>query len=304
MSSISTAKSSNIPNGCRRNSSIVRIFSLARQRGRIWRIVPMGMLPRWPTRSWQGHDGRTSRSGTRRAPGIEPLLNDCFWSDRILVTKCRSESSCSTRRNQSHGCMRHGCWNSAADSTRRPRPGSASTDASPRSGTRAALAERWLATDQAIQQRVRMLADDNDPQVRFQVALSLGAWPDDRAVLPLARIALAQIDDPWTRLAVQTAVPRRAGARVAAYSIVMGELLGDATPERLNFVSELAALDSPAARQEPREVGEVLQAAFALEGSQGRAWQMAVRRGWPRASRPAASPGPRFSPSSHRSVNP
>jgi len=140
-----------------------------------------------------------------------------------------------------------------------------------------ALAERWLAGDAAIQQRVLALAADDDPQVRFQVALSLGAWDDDRVLHPLARIALAQIDDLWTRLAVETAVPRRAGALLCNLLGKNGELLGEATAERLKFVSELAALIG--SRQEPREVGDVLEATFALEGSQARAWQMAVRRG-------------------------
>ena len=139
------------------------------------------------------------------------------------------------------------------------------------------LAERWLATDAAIQQRVIALAADDDPQIRFQVALSLGAWDDDRVLLPLARIALAQIDDPWTRLAVQTAVPTRAGALLSRLFGKNAELLGETTADRLKFVSELAALVG--SRQEPREVGDVLEAAFALEGSQATAWQMAVRRG-------------------------
>src|SRR5690349_19771840 len=56
------------------------------------------------------------------------------------------------------------------------------------------LAERWLATDTTVQQRVLALATDDDQQVRFQVALSLGAWDDDRVLRPLGRIALAQID--------------------------------------------------------------------------------------------------------------
>ncbi len=139
------------------------------------------------------------------------------------------------------------------------------------------LAERWLATDAAIQQRAIALAADDDPQVRFQVALSLGALDDDRVLLPLARIALAQIDDPWTRLAVQTAVPTRAGALLSKLLGTNAELLGETTPDRLKFVSELAALVG--SRQESREAGDVLEAAFALEGSRATAWQMAVRRG-------------------------
>jgi putative heme-binding domain-containing protein len=140
-----------------------------------------------------------------------------------------------------------------------------------------ALAERWLATDAAIQQQVLALAADDDPQVRFQVALSLGAWDDDRVLAPLAKIALAQIDDPWTRLAVQTAVPRRAGELLSMLLGENAELLGEITPDRLKFVSELAALVG--GRQDPREAGDVLEAAFAVAGPRAAAWQMGVRRG-------------------------
>ena len=139
------------------------------------------------------------------------------------------------------------------------------------------LAERWLPTDTTIQQRVLALAADDDPHLRFQVALSLGAWDDDRVLPPLAKIALAQIDDPWTRLAVQTAIPQRAGALLRDLFGKNAELLGETTADRLKFVSELAALVG--SRQEPREVGDILEAAFALEGPQAGAWQMAIRRG-------------------------
>ena len=52
------------------------------------------------------------------------------------------------------------------------------------------------------------LADAADTRLRFQVALSLGEWDDDRILAPLAKIAQATAEDRWTRLAV--AVPCRA----------------------------------------------------------------------------------------------
>jgi putative membrane-bound dehydrogenase-like protein len=55
-------------------------------------------------------------------------------------------------------------------------------------------------------------AEDPDAKVRWQAALSLGAWNDDRILAPLAKIADAGAADRWTRLAVATAVPSRAGA--------------------------------------------------------------------------------------------
>ena len=81
-------------------------------------------------------------------------------------------------------------------------------------------------------------------------------------------------------------MPRRAGALICYLLTKNGELLGETTADRLTFVSELAALVG--SRQEPQEVGDVLEAAFALESSQARAWQMAVRKGAPRAPCAAA----------------
>lgn len=53
---------------------------------------------------------------------------------------------------------------------------------------------------------VRKLADDDDPRVRFQVALSLGTDSADATIDALARIAIRDAHDRWTRTAVETAI--------------------------------------------------------------------------------------------------
>jgi putative membrane-bound dehydrogenase-like protein len=62
--------------------------------------------------------------------------------------------------------------------------------------------------------RAASLAGDPDDRVRWQAALSLGAYDDDRVLEPLARIA-SKRNDRWTRLAVASAVPTRSGALLA-----------------------------------------------------------------------------------------
>src|SRR5207253_1806899 len=74
------------------------------------------------------------------------------------------------------------------------------------------LAEPFLARSERIREYVFDLAENGDAQLRFQVALSLGEWDDDRILGPLANIALRGADDRWTRLAVASSVPKRAGA--------------------------------------------------------------------------------------------
>ncbi len=249
-----------------------------KERGRIWRIVPDGATTRWP----RPHLGKAST-----AELVALLEHPEPWyrttAQRLLLERQDSAAEEPLRKLVAESpnpvARMHAAWlleqRGALDKElvllllEHPHPRVREQGL--------VLAERWLATDAAIQQRVIALAADDDPQVRFQAALSLGAWDDDRVLLPLARIALAQIDDPWTRLAVQTAVPRRAGALLGNLLMKNADLVGEATPDRLKFVSELAALVG--SRQEPREVGDVLEAAFAVEGSRATAWQMAVRRG-------------------------
>src|SRR6185295_6884648 len=76
------------------------------------------------------------------------------------------------------------------------------------------LIERWAGQNAVNEQLIR-LADDPDSQVRWQTALTLGAWDSDEILAPLAKIANAALDDRWTRLAVASAVPTRAGKLLA-----------------------------------------------------------------------------------------
>jgi putative membrane-bound dehydrogenase-like protein len=126
-------------------------------------------------------------------------------------------------------------------------------DAHPRVREQAVLlSERWLPSSSAVQLAVATLAHDPDPQLRFQVALSLGFWDDDRIVGPLADIAGAGADDHWTRTAVASAVPRRAG-------MLIGRLLAELAklgPGALALLHDLASVAG--GRQDAIEIAGVL----------------------------------------------
>ncbi|MBY0526019.1 MAG: c-type cytochrome [Gemmataceae bacterium] len=139
----------------------------------------------------------------------------------------------------------------------------------------ARLSEPYLAKTIALQTRLIELADDPDAQLRFQVALSLGAWDDDRILKPLARIARTNVDDPWSRMAVASAVPTRAGALLI--ELFRSDLTKQTTPDRLQLVQELAALVG--GRQDASEVADFLDALLALTGKDAGTWQMAGRKG-------------------------
>ena len=84
-------------------------------------------------------------------------------------------------------------------------------DASPRVREQGAiLAGGRLNDSQALRQAVLKLAGDDDVRVRFQTAVALGTVEGKEVTAALARIALAEPADVWTRTAVASAVPNRA----------------------------------------------------------------------------------------------
>jgi putative membrane-bound dehydrogenase-like protein len=135
------------------------------------------------------------------------------------------------------------------------------------------LAEGRPAKNAEVRKAVLALAEDTDARLRFQVAASLGEWDDDAIVRPLARIALAGADDPWTRLAVASAVPRRTGRLIAALCEDKAIRTETPTPGRLRLLEELSALAG--SRRDTDEVAGVLDALARLPVKGRVAWQMA-----------------------------
>jgi putative heme-binding domain-containing protein len=113
----------------------------------------------------------------------------------------------------------------------------------------ARLAERWAST-WPVTERLSALADDPDGAVRWQAALSLGEWDSDAVLAPLARIAKSGSADRWTRLAIATAVPTRAGKLVPII-------------EDLVLVRELSVLVG--GRRDPAETGALLKSATSAD---------------------------------------
>lgn len=74
------------------------------------------------------------------------------------------------------------------------------------------LAESRLAESPRIQALTLKLADDADPHVRFQAALSLGEIRNTSIVPALARIAGNQASDRWTRAAILSSLRDRDAA--------------------------------------------------------------------------------------------
>jgi putative membrane-bound dehydrogenase-like protein len=245
-----------------------------KDRGRIWRIVPAG---------YHGKPPRPHLS-TAKTPELVALLEnpDGWWrttAQRLLLERQDPSAVAPLRRlvlsSRQPLARAHAAWLLQALGALDPKLVThLLKDPEPRVREQAVrLSESWLGREVVLQERVTALAGDADARLRFQVALSLGEWDNDRILTPLARIALAGADDHWTRMAVASAVPRRAGALIATLCRQKPGLAQRPTAGRLTLLHELGALVG--GRREPDEVAAVLAALAKLPG-QGRVhWQMA-----------------------------
>lgn len=130
------------------------------------------------------------------------------------------------------------------------------------------LAESLLAQGTTLRAQVMELSSDADAQVRFRTALALGGVARADVVTALAKIALADADDPWTRQAVAAALPEHAVA-------VLEEVLGYARAGGSRaLVLELAAVVG--ARREPAEIERLLALLSADPGLENEAHRAAL----------------------------
>jgi putative membrane-bound dehydrogenase-like protein len=118
------------------------------------------------------------------------------------------------------------------------------------------------------------LANDPDPQVRFEAALAMAG----RLLLTeeqhevLARIALAGIEDHWTRLAVSVAAAESADFFLGQLFTRKDSLVSQVTPARLLLVQELTGIVG--ARRNQEEVAYVLSTLRDLKGKYAPAYRL------------------------------
>ncbi|MBI3410950.1 MAG: c-type cytochrome [Planctomycetes bacterium] len=136
------------------------------------------------------------------------------------------------------------------------------------------LTEPFLKRNAELRGAVVRLADDDDAPVRFQLAFTLGAMPEDAAPA-LARLALRDGDDPWA----QTAILTSTGPHVV--SLLEGivkdrDALENRGASGLSLLTRLAALVGA-----QNKAGD-LDRAFDLvtgQADSNHAWQAAVLEG-------------------------
>ncbi|WP_164103558.1 PVC-type heme-binding CxxCH protein [Candidatus Laterigemmans baculatus] len=133
--------------------------------------------------------------------------------------------------------------------------------AEPRLNPKPANAET-KSTAAELLDRILQLAEDPDPRVRFQVAFTLGETDDPRRLAALAKIAVRDVADPWTRPAVLSSI---AGEADALLGLLLEQKAVTAAEAGWEWLYELAMLVG--AENDREAATQVL--AWATEADQG-----------------------------------
>jgi len=123
-----------------------------------------------------------------------------------------------------------------------------------------------------LREAVLAMADDPSPRVRFQVALTLGGIPDPRATAALARIAVRDAADRWTRIAVLSSVPGGAARLLAAIRAASPDFLERAPAGAFDLLRQLGDLAGGSRRDE--ETVEWLRLLAEGAGAEPARWRL------------------------------
>jgi putative membrane-bound dehydrogenase-like protein len=137
------------------------------------------------------------------------------------------------------------------------------------------LAEGRLANSAIVRQTVVALAADPSPQVRFQLAFSLGEADHPELLAALAQVARRDVHDPWTQIAVLSSCYRTAAALLQSLAQDKA-FTAQADAAHVLFWTRLAALVG--ARPDEKELGRAFDL-LATDGKPLAPWQGAVLQG-------------------------
>jgi putative heme-binding domain-containing protein len=137
------------------------------------------------------------------------------------------------------------------------------------------LAEPRLPASSVLATELVTLAVDPDAQVRFQCALSLGDVSDVRVVRPLAKIAVQNLDDKWTRAAVLTAITHREEFFLREFLPMATQHDFESMPAMMSDLGRILGASVPTER-----LGQILQQLVASKDSTDLPWEMAAASGF------------------------
>jgi putative heme-binding domain-containing protein len=247
-------------------------FLAGKERGRIWRIVPRG-----------AERGRPPPAPATVADQVALLSHPSGWwratAHRLLLQSAEPLPVAALAELVRPGANPHAALHAAWLFAARDGPGKDGVlallaSAEPRLRAHGLiLAESRLGADADVEERALALARDPDAAVRFQAALTLGAWQDERVLGAWREIAAADAGDRWTRLAIASGAGGRAGRLIAALFRGPGSLAAAQAAGGLDLLRELAVLVG--SRRDTAEAAGVIAALEELAAPDPRPWRVA-----------------------------
>lgn len=227
-------------------------------RGRIYRIVPDGLARRKPAQLSQASTDElvmllASRDGWHRDTAARLLYERRDPQARGKLQQLQAEhGSPLARMHALYALASLGQLGATAVIN-----GLTDSDAHVRE--HAAVVAESLPADNRVCQELARLAADPSPQVRRQVAFSLGFFQQPAATEALVKIAARDADDKWTSLAVQCSAAGRAAELLER--LADDELAGPARGPLLDaLAAQVGAAHKPADVQRLLETAETLAA--------------------------------------------
>ena len=207
-------------------------------RGRIYRLVSPGLCAKRSNRWANSARRNLSPIWHPKTAGSARRLSVCSSSTRVGLSFRRSRNWSNARPPPWAGCTRSTRSKASTHCQTICSP-SPSRIPNPASAHAVRLCESRLRRSPILLAAVAQLADDGDPLVRFQVALSLGEASPAAIVEPLARLARHIDGDGFLKTAILTSV-------VATAQPLARRLMADEPFLRQNdapvFLGELSAV--------------------------------------------------------------
>ncbi len=125
-----------------------------------------------------------------------------------------------------------------------------------------------------LTERLLAMADDPNPGVRFQCALTLGHLTDDRIIAALTKIAARDVNDKWTRAAVLSAITNREDKFLHSFLLAVANHQPESLPAMMGELGHILGAALPQTNLFP-----VLRELLVSTRPEDRAWQMAAVSG-------------------------
>jgi putative membrane-bound dehydrogenase-like protein len=140
------------------------------------------------------------------------------------------------------------------------------------------LSGHWLGQDEILGRSILSMTDDPAITVRFQLAMTLGDWPDPLAGQALGKIAIRDQADRWVLAAVLTSAVPHAGT-------LLEQFFASAGPEGLSSKLAEPLIATIGGSSDDLMIARALATIGGINGSKPEPWRLATMAGLLDASR-------------------